>query len=76
MIQENLEMNMKILKAGFGSWETIREENVFLVFFIATKQKKLDILSIFPLVISKIQTELKVLQEKSEFFRRTNRWWF
>ena len=73
MIQENLEMNMKILKAGFGSWETIREENVFLVFFIATKQKKLDILSIFPLVISKIQTELKVLQEKSEFFRRTNR---
>ena len=73
MVQENLEMNMKILKAGFGSWETIREENVFLVFFIATKQKKLDILSIFPLVISKIQTELKVLQEKSEFFRRTNR---
>ena len=40
MVQENLEMNMKILKAGFGSGETIREENVFLVFFIATKQKK------------------------------------
>ena len=40
MVQENLEMSMKILKAGFGSGETIRKENVFFVFFIATKQKK------------------------------------
>ena len=72
MVQENLEMSMKILKAGFGSGETIRKENVFLGIFHCNQAKKLDILSIFPLVISKIQTELKVLQEKSEFFRRTN----
>ncbi|RVW57061.1 hypothetical protein CK203_070474 [Vitis vinifera] len=30
-VQENLEMSMKILKAGFGSGETIRKENVFLM---------------------------------------------
>ena len=50
MVQENLEMNMKILKAGFGSGETIREENVFLVFFIATKQKNLIFFLFFPLL--------------------------
>ena len=50
MVQENLEMSMKILKAGFGSGETIREENVFLVFFIATKQKNLIFFLFFPLL--------------------------
>ena len=45
MIQENLEMNMKILKAWFWFLETIKKM-VFLVLFIATKHqtRRLDFL--------------------------------
>ena len=68
MIQENLEMNMKILKAGFGSGETIRKENVFFVFFIATKQKNLIFFLFFPLLFPRYKQSWKSYKKSQNFF--------